>query len=316
VSKRRRKGAGRSRGEAPRRRGLGPTLAALDRAFFAPVPIVRLETLRILAPLAILAFMSIRAAHLGDWIGDAGFHLPDTGDRRRQPVYLSPLPMGAAYLVGVAMLTSALSTAAGFHARISAGVFSATLFYAALADRLSTFSVTKLGAILMLALALSPCGARYGVDAWRRRRARPDAPLPTHVSAPNFRFFQALLLCIYFGAGICKYHGDWITRNDVLWTHIHDSYQTWFTYFVATHLPPFGWTAFQWVTLVFEIGAPLWFILRVTRPAAVVVALGMHAMIGLMFGPVIWFSTLMMSLVVACWLPTRYLDRTIGRLPG
>jgi hypothetical protein len=295
---------------------LGERLQTLGRTWLAPVPIVRLETLRILLPLAILAFMSIRAAHLGDWIGDTGFSLPDTGDARRQPIALAPLPLTAAFVVAVAMFVSGLCVAAGVRARVSAGVFSAILFYAALADRLSTFSVTKIGAVLMLALALSPCGARYGVDAWRRRRAEPSAPLPTHVSALQVRFFQALLLCVYFGAGICKYHGEWLERSDVLWTHIHDSYQTWFAYWLGNNLPPRSWAVLQWVTLIFEIGAPIWFVVRATRGAAIVVALGMHAFIGLMFGPVIWFSVLMMSLVIGCWLPERQLERLVGRLPG
>jgi len=294
----------------------GERLQAMGRAALAPVPIVRLETLRILLPLAILAFMSIRAAHLGDWIGDAGFSLPDTGDGHRQPLALGPLPMNAAFVVAVAMVGAGLCVAAGLRAQLCAGIFSAILFYAALADRLSTFSVTKIGAVLMLALAVSPCGARYGVDAWRRRRAEPSAPLATHVSALYVRFFQALLLCVYFGAGICKYNGEWLERSDVLWTHIHDSYQTWFAYWLGNSLPPGAWGVLQWITLIFEIGAPLWFVVPATRGPAIVVALTMHAGIGLMFGPVIWFSVLMMSLVIGCWLPERWLERVIGRLPG
>jgi hypothetical protein len=57
----------------------------------------------------------------------------------------------------------------------------------------------------------------------------------------------------------------------------------------------------QWVTLTFEVGAPLWFALPWTRTAALCVGLGMHAMIGLMFGPVIWFSFLMSVLLIACY---------------
>jgi hypothetical protein len=34
----------------------------------------------------------------------------------------------------------------------------------------------------------------------------------------------------------------------------------------------------------------------------------MHAMIGLMFGPVVWFALLMMTLLVGCFLPSRWLE--------
>jgi hypothetical protein len=43
----------------------------------------------------------------------------------------------------------------------------------------------------------------------------------------------------------------------------------------------------------------------------------MHAMIGLMFGPVRWFALLMMTLLVAGYLPERFLgrlDALAGRL--
>ena len=42
-----------------------------------PVPVLRIEIVRIGAPLAILGFMSTRIAHADEWIGDAGFRVPD-----------------------------------------------------------------------------------------------------------------------------------------------------------------------------------------------------------------------------------------------
>jgi hypothetical protein len=38
---------------------------------------------------------------------------------------------------------------------------------------------------------------------------------------------------------------------------------------------------------------------------------GMHLMIGLMFGPVIWFSLLMMTLLVASYAPAPWLARAL-----
>jgi hypothetical protein len=63
----------------------------------------------------------------------------------------------------------------------------------------------------------------------------------------------------------------------------------------------------QWLTLVFEVGAPLWFALPWTRIPALVYGVAMHAMIGLMFGPVIWFSLLMITLLVAAYAPAGWL---------
>lgn len=285
-------------------------------ALVEPQPIIRLELLRILVPLAVLGFLSTRLIHADFWLTEVGFQLPDLEgrDRLRQPVYLPPLStVGAAWLVAVATVGSGLALALGYATRVSAGVFSLCLIYLALADRLSTFTISKLGAVLAVALFLSPCGVRYGIDAWRRRRADPEAPLPTHVAGPNMLFFQLMLVVIYFSSGVCKARGDWLEHPYVLWTHLHDSYQTPVTYALANVLPVAAWTVVQALTLAFEAGAPLWFGVRRLRPFALAFGLGMHLMIGLMFGPVIWFSILMMVLLIACYLPERRLERWHAR---
>ena len=53
-----------------------------------PVPVLRLELVRICAPLAILGFMSGRIAHADEWLGEGGFRVPDLGYVDfRQPLY-------------------------------------------------------------------------------------------------------------------------------------------------------------------------------------------------------------------------------------
>jgi hypothetical protein len=63
--------------------------------------------------------------------------------------------------------------------------------------------------------------------------------------------------------------------------------------------------------LTLELGAPVWFAFRATRLPAFVLLLGMHAVIGLGFGPVIWFAVLMASLLVACFAPRPWLERAL-----
>src|SRR5207249_3215412 len=134
----------------------------------------------------------------------------------------------------------------GLLGRVASGVFAICLLYLALADRLSAFTVSKLGAVIAIALFFTPCGSRYGIDAWIRRRRHPNQPQPTLVAAGNVRFFQILLVTLYCGSGICKLRGDWLTHSNVLWTHLHDSYQTGFTYLLARSIPAWGWAALQW----------------------------------------------------------------------
>jgi hypothetical protein len=100
----------------------------------------------------------------------------------------------------------------------------------------------------------------------------------------------------------------------VLWTHLHDSYQTFFAYLLANSLPGFSWTVFQGMTLIFECLACLWLIPRRTRRFGLLFGLAMHALIGSMFGPVIWFSLLMITLLAGSFAPERVMQRLSDRL--
>jgi uncharacterized membrane protein YphA (DoxX/SURF4 family) len=285
-------------------------LALVERVLFAPRAIERLAAVRILAPLAILGFMSSRIAHADDWLSEAGFHVPALSGWQ-QPVSLPALPVWLAWSVGAAIAVSGALTAIGAITRWSSAVFAALLAYVALADRLAAFTVSKLAPVIALALCLSPSGARYSVDAWRRHRRDPKAPRPARVSGGCVSFFQILLPVFYVSSGWCKASHDWLSEPHVLWTHLHDSYQTSVSWLLANHVPAWMWTAFQGAVLAFECGAPLWFALRPTRPYAFAFGVGMHLMIGLMFGPVIWFSLLMISLLVASYAPERWLIRAL-----
>jgi hypothetical protein len=127
----------------------------------------------------------------------------------------------------------------------SSAVFAALLAYVALADRLAAFTVSKLAPVIVLALCLSPSGARYSIDAWRRRRRDPAARQPTQVSGGCVAFFQCLMPLFYFSSGWSKSKCDWLSEPYVLWTHLHDSYQTTISWLLANHLPAWMWTVIQ-----------------------------------------------------------------------
>lgn len=282
----------------------------------APQPIERLALARIVLPLVLLSFQASRLIHADHWLSPVGFRVPYLGGSDwRQPLYIPAVPPGLAWAIAGATVVAGVCLSAGFLSRAAGGLFAALLAYLALADRLEAFTVSKLGPMLALALCLSPSGARYGVDAWLRRRRNPEAPLPTHVRGGVIRFFQIFLCAMYSGAGIAKLRGDWLDK-DVLWSHLHDNYQTWVSWILARAVPGWGWQVLQYLSLAFETAAPLWFALRWTRPYAVIAGLGMHALIGLMFGPVIWFALLMSTLLIACYLPERWLLRLFSAPPA
>jgi hypothetical protein len=288
----------------------------LERWLSAPQPVLRVEILRIGAPLAILGFMSSRLSHADELLGDAGFRVPDLGVADyRQPLYIPALPSWAAWLVAAVFVASGLAVAAGFRARRAAVVFAAAAAFVALSDRLAAFTVSKLAPVVGIAIALSPCGARFGVDSWLRLRRRPKAKLPMEAVSGSIRFIQVLLPVIYSAAGIAKVRGDWLSHPHVLWTHLHDTYQTSFTVFLANTLPAWAWTLLQILTLGFEVFAPLLFAYPKTRLLGLALGIGMHTMIALMFGPVRWFAMLMSTMLVAAYAPREWLEKAAARLP-
>ena len=267
-----------------------------------PMAVARLEITRIFAPLAILGFMSSRLAHADEWIGDGGFRVPRLPDH----TYVPPLPTSAAWLVAFAMVAAGLALSAGWKTRTSALVFALTLVFVALSDKLAAFTVSKIGPVIVLAIASGPAGTRLGVDAWLARR-RGERAAPATAPLGPIRFLQGMLVAFYCGSGIAKAGGDWLLVPSALWSHLHDSYQTGFAFVAARTLPAWAWAPMQYAVVVFEALAPLWFALRRTRRLALVYGLGMHVMIGLMFGPVVWFALLMMTLLVTGFAPERWL---------
>jgi hypothetical protein len=307
--------------------------SALSNWLDEPVAVMRIEIVRILAPLAILGFMSARLAHADEWIGDTGFRVPDLGGTWQQPVFVPALPSGLAWALAATMVASGIACSAGWKTRASAFVFASTLAFVALSDRLAAFTVSKLSPVVILAVALGPAGTRLGADAWWKARRNEgtsrSASRPPHREdgrateafqpSRSIRFLQLLPVTIYSASGIAKARGDWLKVPLVLWSHLHDSYQTPFSFALASVLPGWAWTVFQGLVLIFEVLAPLWFALPRTREAALVFGLGMHAMIGLMFGPVLWFALLMMTLLAAGYVPDRLLaplDALADRVDG
>jgi hypothetical protein len=279
---------------------------ALHRFLDAPEPIWRIELIRALSPIAILCFLSSRLAHPNEWLGVGGFRVPDLGGDQHQAMYLPALPEPLALLLSATLIVSGVLVALGVRVRISAIVFAAALAWVGLADRLSAFTVTKLAPVIAIGLAASAAGTALTI---RKDRV----PWTELRPAGALRFFQALIVVFYSASGFCKARGDWLKVPDVLFTHLHDSYQTTVSLALASSLPRAAWTIVQGFVLLLELLAPIWFGWKTTRPFALLAAVLMHALIGLMFWPVRWFALLMIVLLVGCFVPESLVDQAFSR---
>jgi uncharacterized membrane protein YphA (DoxX/SURF4 family) len=283
-----------------------------------PQRLSRLELVRFLFPLAALGFLSGRLLHADELLGETGFHVPDLGhDDWRQPLYLPPLPDTAAWLLAALTVLAGICLSLGYRTRLAALAFALLVAWIALSDRLAAFTVTKLTPTLAFALFFSSAGTRYSVDALLARRREPDADAPELVRSGALCFIQLFLPIFYGCSAVFKARGDWLREPYVLWTHVHDSYQTYFAWLLALVTPLAVWHLLQLTIVALEGLAPLWLGWRRTRPFALCGFVVMHVMIGLMFGPVKWFSLLMIALLLGGYLPDSQLvrgERTLGRL--
>ncbi len=264
--------------------------------------------MRIAAPLAILGFMSGRLAHADEWLGDAGFRVPDLGGDWRQPLYVPALPSALAWAVAIAMVASGLACSLGYKTRPSALVFAATLAFVAVSDRLAAFTVSKMSPAVVLAIAAGPAGTRLGLDA--RTRARRGGPPPrTLLPMGSVRFLQLLPVTIYSASGIAKARGDWLSVPLVLVVAPPRQLPDDDLRSRSRRRSPAGagrsCRGSCWPSRCSRRSGS---VCAQTRTYALVFGLGMHAMIGLCFGPVLWFALLMMTLLVGGYLPERFLE--------
>jgi hypothetical protein len=273
----------------------------------APKAAVRLEFVRVFAPLAVLGFMSGRLVHADEWIGDGGFRIPPLPHTGHQPLWVPALPNDLAWLLVTTMVISGLLTSVGYRTRTSVLVFASTLAFVAISDRPSAFTVSKISPVISIAIACGPAGERFGVDAWMRLR-RGGTLGPAVVPSGSIRFLQAFLMTFYCASGIAKAGSDWLTTPLVLFSHLHDSYQTPVSFFLAQYMPGALWTPMQYTVLVYEMGSPILFAYHRTRLPQLLYGVAMHIGIGVMFGPVEWFAMLMITLLLGSFAPDAWAD--------
>lgn len=234
-----------------------------------------------------------------EWLTSEGFHLADGLQR---PNALRPFPLLATWAVPIfAILLLGLGWVVGFCPRWRRWAFGALALlalYAEGVDSASAFALNKIYGAGFIFLLFAP-----GYEGAQFRG-----------SIVSVRVFQMMLLTIYFATGFTKvYGGDWLKHTDVVWSHAQGYYCTDFAAFLLRHLPPVGWTIIQYSVLVFELGAPLWFGWRRTRPFAVLFGLSFHLGIALMMKAV-WVFSLQMVTFYILFLPEGTAATCLKRL--
>ncbi|MFO7566715.1 MAG: HTTM domain-containing protein [Enhygromyxa sp.] len=259
----------------------GGPLARASAWALGPVPAIRLESFRWTLTLALFVYTLAWSLEAGEWLTAAGFHLSPEASRGLQlPVPL--LPPAALPVFLILYIGSMVAILLDLRPRAFSYVVFAGLLYVTTADRLASFSMNKLALVSWLILLLAPwpssSKSSEAVDSAQLRSAWP------------LRILQATLLLQYFGAGVCKLRGDWLSSSRVLWLQAQDVYMTDLSAWMVRELPGWVWAGLQHGALAFELLAPILFCVRRLRPLGFAWGLAMHLGIGLMMYRVGYFS--------------------------
>jgi hypothetical protein len=234
-----------------------------------------------------------------EWLTTEGFHLADGLQR---PGALPPLPLLPVWTVP---LFIGFLFAAGLwialrprHRRFGFAALALAAFYAEGVDSVSAFALNKIYFVGFVFLAFATVSS-----------ANPERGTVIAV-----RCFRAMLMTLYFATGFTKVKsGNWLEYPDVLWTHAQSYYTTDVAAFFLRTLPSEAWTVMQYSVLLFELGAPLWFGWRRTRPFAIVFGLSFHLGIALMMKAV-WVFSLQMVTFYILFLPEGTAATCLKRL--
>lgn len=248
-----------------------------------PVPAIRLESFRWTTTLALFIYTLAWSLEAREWLTTAGFHVSPEASRGLQiPVPL--LGSGALPVFLILYIGSMVAILLDLRPRLFSYVVFAGLLYVTTADRLASFSMNKLALVAWLVLLLAPWPKRTVDDA------TPSEDPPQLRSAWPLRILQGTVLLQYFGAGVCKLRGGWLSSSKTLWLQAQDVYMTDLSAWMVRELPGWAWAGMQHGALAFELLAPILFCVRRLRPLGFAWGLAMHLGIGLMMYRVGYFS--------------------------
>jgi len=259
--------------------------------WFFPSDPVRLEIFQKVFAFTFLMYTFAWFQYAFDWLSPYGFHLtPATKDWYNT----NPFPLIPMHLVpqfGMVMFGSTIAVILGWHSRIFIWLVLACAIYIQDVDIISSYTLNKLYIVVFFILALAPRPIKFsGKSSGKSVYKQSSWPI---------RIIQITLLIQYCVAGLCKViHGDWDTNPDVLWTFTQGHYCTELCAGMLRVTPKIMWTAMMYISLFFEILAPLLFGIKKLRWIAISIGLIFQIMVALTMHQLIYFSAQIMSFYI------------------
>jgi hypothetical protein len=171
------------------------------------------------------------------------------------------------------------------------------------------FGLDQINSFLTLYLAISPCGAMWSVDAWRRRRKGVAEAGTSVMATVATRLIQLHLCVVYLFAGLGKLQGPTWWDGTAIWGAIASyEYQTVDLTFLA-HWPLLI-NLITLVTLGWEVSYAFLVWPRLTRPVWLAMAVAVHLGIGICMG-MLTFGLIMVVGNIA-FVEPEWIRRQVG----
>jgi hypothetical protein len=237
-----------------------------DRILFSPQDGRSFDLFRMSMALCGLVYLLASWQNLGDQVADSSFHRVNTDF-----TFLTPLPGPYLIILGLLLAASLLSLALGFLPRLTAAFAAFCFYYWYGVDPTSGSAHMKLLIFGFLLVAVCPASLRKTL--W---------PL---------RMVQLTLVSVYFLAGWRKaVFGGWLENPDALRVLLAGPFRTETGAWALSNLPPVVFSAGQYLTLLFELSAPLLFFNHRMRPYGLAGGFFFHLLIALFMQNLIYFS--------------------------
>ena len=261
-----------------------------DGCWFTPTDPAVLCAIRVATGLLLLWTHLVWSFDLAAFFGPEGWVAPELAAAThagRMTVDVFPWLGGGALLwtFHVLNLIAFLLLTLGWWSRTAAvWSYAAAVLYATHVTPGAFFGLDKINCLLAMYVMLGPCGARYSIDSWLRRRRGETDQRPPSVSANiALRLLQLHLCVVYLFSGLGKLQGvRWWNGTATWFTVANPEYRsldmTWMAEYLwlgelLTHVTVF------WELFYCAIVWP-----RLSRPWVLLTAIGVHGYIGVAMG--------------------------------
>lgn len=291
-------------------------LADWDRFWFTAVDPATLSLIRVCAGAMLLYTHAVWTINLEDFFSADGWLMPDAVHAFHRGMYTwsyfwwlkTPGQLWAAHIA--ALIIFFLLTLGLFSRVVAPLAAIATLSYIQRVPG-ALFGLDQINGLLALYLCVGPCGARYSLDAWlRKRRAGGALQVEPSVTANiAIRLIQLHMCIIYLFAGTSKLMGPTWWDGSAMWFALGNyEYQsldmTWLSNWPRTI------SVLSHVTIFWEISYCMLIWSRRWRPVMLILAVPLHMGIAVCLGMVTFGLVMLIGNLafIPPWLVRRVLE--------